>query len=383
MRLSNLTAGFALLLAIQAAPAHAQFGGGPPAVGVAKVEKRPITESSEFVGRVQAIDKVDLVARVTAFLEQISFVEGAEVQKGDLLYKLERGPFEADLANKQAAVAQSQALLRNASITLNRAQTLLNTPAGQRSTVDDGIAQQANYAAQLQAAQAQVRASQISLDYTEIHAPITGKITRTAVTIGNVVSPSSGALASIYSQDPMYVLFPVSVRTVLDLRAHYADKGGYKAVAIKLRLPDGTTYKQTGTLDYIDPSVQTTTDTLEVRAKIANPVREGVTPNGPTDRDLVDGEFVTVLLEGVEPIQALSIPRVGVLSDQQGYFVYVVGADNKAEKRQITLGQSTPALAIIASGLQEGEQVIVDGVQKVKPGAPVVPSPYAPAPAKG
>jgi membrane fusion protein (multidrug efflux system) len=383
MRLSLLTAGFALVLAGQAAPAHAQFGGGPPSVGVAKVEKRPIIESSEFVGRVQAIDKVDLVARVTAFLEHISFVEGAEVQKGDLLYTLERGPFEADLANKQATVAQNQALLRNASITLNRAQSLLNTPAGQRSTVDDAIAQQANYAAQLQAAQAQVRASQISLDYTEIHAPITGKITRTAVTVGNVVSPSSGALASIYSQDPMYVLFPVSVRTVLDLRAHYADKGGYKAVAIKLRLPDGTTYKQTGTLDYIDPSVQTTTDTLEVRAKIPNPLREGVTPNGPTDRDLVDGEFVTVLLQGVEPIQALSIPRVGVLSDQQGYFVYVVGPDNKAEKRQITLGQSTPALAIVASGLQEGEQVIVDGVQKVRPGAPVVPSPFTPAAAKG
>jgi len=383
MRLSNLTAGFALLLAIQAAPAHAQFGGGPPAVGVAKVEKRPVIESSEFVGRVQAIDKVDLVARVTAFLEKISFVEGAEVQKGELLYTLERGPFEADLANKQATVAQNQALLRNASITLNRAQTLLNTPAGQRSTVDDGIAQQANYAAQLQAAQAQVRASQISLDYTEIHAPITGKITRTAVTIGNVVSPSSGALASIYSQDPMYVLFPVSVRTVLDLRAHYADKGGYKAVAIKLRLADGPTHKQTGTLDYIDPSVQTTTDTLVVRAKIPNPVRPSITPDGPTDRDLVDGEFVTVLLQGVEPIQALSIPRVGVLSDQQGYYVYVVGADNKAEKRQITLGQSTPALAIIASGLQEGEQVIVDGVQKVRPGAPVVPSPYVPPAAKG
>ena len=391
MRVPLLAAVVAVAFAALAVPAHAQFGGGPPAVGTIKVEKKPITESSEFVGRVQATDKVDLVARVTAFVEQVPFVEGAEVQKGELLYTLERGPFEADLANKQATVAQAQALLRNASITLNRAQSLLNTPAGQRSTVDDGIANQANYAAQLQAAQAQVRASQINLDYTEIRAPIAGKITRTALTVGNVVTPSSGALASIYSQDPMYVLFPVSVRTVLDLRKRYADKGGYGALQVKLSLPDGAAYAQTGVLDYIDPSVAATTDTLVLRARIPNPLRAGAKPGDVGARELVDGEFVTVRVEGVAPVAALAIPRIAVLSDQAGYFVYVIGADNKAEKRPVTLGQNTAEQAVITSGLQEGEQVIVDGLQKVRPGAPVVPSPFgappaappAPAPAKG
>jgi len=388
MRVLVLLACLAVALTGQATHARAQFGGGPPAVGVAKAQPRPITETSEFVGRMQAIDRVDLVARVTAFIEVRSFVEGGEVQKGDLLYTLERGPFEADLANKQATVAQTQALLRNATITLNRAQSLLNTPAGQRSTVDDAIAQQANYAAQLQAAQAQVRASQINLAYTEIRAPISGKITRTTLTEGNVVTPSSGALASIYSQDPMYVLFPVSVRTVLDLRTRYAGKGGFSAVAIKLRLADGTDYKQVGTLDYVDPSVATTTDTLVLRASIPNPLRPGAKLSDPGNRDLVDGEFVTVRVEGVAPVMALSIPRVGVLSDQQGDFVYVLTADNKAEMRRVTLGQSTPELATIATGLKDGEQVIVDGLQKVRPGAQVVPTPFggpagAAAPAKG
>jgi len=366
---------------VAAAPARAQFGGGPPSVGVVKVQQQPITETSAFVGRVQAMDKVDLVARVTAFVEAIDFVEGGEVRKGDLLYKLERGPFEADLASKQATVAQNAALLHNASITLSRAQSLLNTPAGQRSTVDDAIANQANYSAQLQAAQAAVRASQINLDYTEIRAPISGKITRTSLTIGNVVTPTSGALASIYSQDPMYVLFPVSVREVLDLQRRYADKGGFGAVAVKLILADGSAYKETGALDYIDPSVATTTDTLTLRARIPNPLRAGAKPGDIGSRELVDGEFVTAQVEGVEPIKALAIPRTSVLSDQQGYFVYVLGPDNKAERRAVILGQSTPELAIVASGLKEGETIIADGLQKVRPGGQVVPAPLGAPPA--
>lgn len=375
----------ACLMLVTALPAHAQFGGGPPAVGVVKVQQRPMTETSEFVGRVQAIDKVDLVARVTAFLQEIHFTEGAEVQKGDLLYRLERGPFEADVAAKQGTVAQIQALLRNASIVLNRAQSLLGTPAGQRSTVDDAIAQQGSQQAQLLSAQAQLRASQINLDYTEIRAPISGKIGRTLVTTGNVVSPTSGVLDSIYSQDPMYVLFPVSVHEVLELRKRYADKGGFAAVAVKLKLSDGTTYGQTGKLDYLDPSVSTNTDTLTLRARIPNPLREGAKLGEVGNRELVDGEFVTVSVQGVAPVMALAIPRASVLSDQAGNFVYVVGADNKAERRSITLGQSTPDTAVVLGGLKEGELVISDGLQRVRPGQPVNPGPPPPAPgaAKG
>ena len=358
-----------------AAPAQAQFGAaGPPVVGVVTVQKQSVTETSDFVGRVQATDRVDIIARVTAFIEQQPFTEGAEVHQGDLLYRLERPPFEADLQAKQATVAQEQALLRNAVITLNRAQTLLNTPAGQRSTVDDALAQQASLAAQVLLAQAQLKSSQINLDYTEIHAPIAGKIGRTALTVGNVVSPTSGALVTIVSQDPMYVLFPVSVRAALDLRDHYADKGGFAGMRVKLRLPQGGIYGQSGQLDYVDPSVATNTDTLMLRARIPNPLgtagKSGV-------RELVDGEFVTVIVEGMEPVQALGIPRASVLTDMQGSYVYVVGPDNKAEQRRVTLGQSTPSIAVILDGLKEGETVVADGIQRVRPGVPVNPVPAA------
>ena len=355
---------FILLLIIFAAPALAQPGpGGPPAVGTVVVKPRPVTETTEFVGRIQATDKVDIVSRVTAFIEARAFTEGAEVQQGDLLYRLERGPFEADLQVKQAAAQQMQAMLRNATITLNRAQALLNTPAGHRSTVDDAMAQQENWAAQLLAQQAQTRASQINLNYTEIRAPIAGRISRSALAPGNVVTPGSGPLATIVSQDPMYVTFPVSVRALLDLRARYADKGGFAAVAVRVKLPDGKPYAQGGRLDYVDPSVAANTDTITLRATIPNP-----------DRALIDGAFVTVAVAGLEPIQALAVPRSAVLADQQGNYVYVVDKDTRAQQRRVQLGQSTPDTAVVLAGLTEGETVIIDGLQRVRPGAPVAPA---------
>lgn len=244
------------LLAALASPALAQPGpSGPPAVGVAVVQKRPVIETSEFVGRIQAVNRVDLVARVTAFLEERQFTEGNEVHTGDLLYRLERAPFEAQVAAQAASVAQANAVLQGSSLNLGRAEALLNTPAGQRSRVDDAQSTQRSQAAQLANAQAQLRLAQTNLDYTEIKSPIDGKISRTTVTEGNVVSPSSGTLATIVSQDPMYVLFPISVRAALGLRDRYAEKGGFSAVTVKLRLPSGKTYDQAGQLDYVDPKI--------------------------------------------------------------------------------------------------------------------------------
>src|SRR5437660_355188 len=225
---------------------------GPPAVGVVEAIKRPITETDEFLGRIEAVNRVNVVARVTAFLEKRLFDEGAEIKKGDELYRLERGPFEADLASKQAQVAQLQATLENAKLTTERARILLGGPAGQQSTYDAAIANQRSLEAQVQAAQAQAQASQINLDYTLISAPIAGKIGRTAVTEGNVVSPSSGVLTTIVSQDPMHVTFPVPVRQGLKLRARYAPQGGLEAVVIRLRLPDGRMYGQSGKLNFVD-----------------------------------------------------------------------------------------------------------------------------------
>jgi membrane fusion protein (multidrug efflux system) len=365
-----------LMLAAPAALAQ-QPGGPPPAVGVTPVASRPVTQTNEFIGRIDAIDRVELQSRVTAFLQERLFEEGAEVKKGDLLFRLERAPFEASVQVAQANVAQAQAQLQNANLTLGRAQSLLSTPAGQRSTVDAAIAAARTAQAQLLSAQAQERQAQIELDYTEIRAPVAGRIGRAAVTPGNVVTPSSGALATIVSQDPMYVSFTVPTRTLLELRDRYSPRGGFDAVAIKVRLPDGRVYGQNGKLDFIDIDVGRDTDSIALRGRMPNPPLPADQGSG---RELVANQLVTVIVEAVQPVALLTVPRAAVLTDQRGDFVYVVGADNKAERRSIRTGtQSTPELAVIAEGVKEGEQVVVEGLQRVRPGAPVSPAPVAAA----
>src|ERR1700753_3961819 len=309
----NLTASAVALGAIaltMIGTAEAQLGpGGPPAVGIMETVKRPITESSEFLGRIEATNRVNVVARVTAFLEKRDFVEGAEVKTGDLLYELERGPFEADLESKKAQVAQLQATLVNAKLTTDRARTLLGGPAGQQSTYDAALANQQSLEAQIQAAQAQVDLSQINLDYTDIRSPINGRIARTSLTEGNFVTPNSGVLTTIVSTDPMYVTFPVSVREALVLRERYATRGGFQAVVIRLRLPDGRMDDQTGQLNFVNNTIAQSTDTILLRGTIPNPVLHKPTDAGGSIRELTDGVFVTVLLEGVEPVPGLALPR--------------------------------------------------------------------------
>jgi membrane fusion protein (multidrug efflux system) len=374
---SGLVAGLLAIGADVAALAQPAQG-GPPAVGVVEATRMPITETDEFLGRIEAINRVNVVARVTAFLEERLFIEGADIKTGDQLYRLERGPFEADLASKQAVVAQLQATLENAKLTADRARTLLGGPAGQQSTYDAAIAEQRSLEAQVRAAQAQVQSSQLNLDYTTISAPVDGKIGRSAVTAGNVVSSGSGVLTTIVSQDPMYVTFPVSLRRGLVLRSRYAPRGGLEAVVIRLRLPDGRMYGQSGKLNFVDNTIAQGTDTITLRGEIANPILQPPSAAGITVHELTDGEFVTVLLEGVEPVEVLAIPRSAVLSDQQGDYVLTVSASNKAEQHRIQVGQSTPTVAAVISGIAAGDKVIVEGLQRVRPGLSVSPGPASP-----
>jgi membrane fusion protein (multidrug efflux system) len=338
-----------------------------------------MAESTEINGRIQAPQLVNVVARVTAFMNERLFAEGADVKSGDLLYTLERAPFEADVEAKLGTVAQTQAQLENANLTLARAQELLQKLAGTQVTADSALAAKRALDAQLQSARAQLHQSQINLDYTEIRSPIDGRIGRTSVTIGNVVSPTSGVLTTIVSTDPMYVVFPIAMRRVLELRDRFADKGGFDAVRIRLRLPNGKLYDQVGKLDFVDVNVAQDTDTIILRGTIPNPVIAANAGGNGTIRELQNDEFVTVMLEAVEPLQVLAVPRAAILSDQQGDYVYVVGTGNIAHQRRVRLGQSTPEVAAVADGLKEGEQVIVDGIQRARPNAAVAPAPAAPA----
>src|SRR5215472_11580416 len=199
-----------ILIAIPTVAQAQPSPSGPPAVGVVRAERQQITQTDEFIGRIQSIGRVALVARVTAFLEKRLFVEGTEVKKGDLLYQLEQPPFQAQVDFNKANVAQLEAQHRNAELTLERAQFLLKTVAGQQSNVDAALASERSLAAQIAGAQAQLATAQINLAYTEIRAPIDGRISATEVTEGNVVTPTSGTLATLVSQDPMYVIFPIS-----------------------------------------------------------------------------------------------------------------------------------------------------------------------------
>ncbi len=373
------------LATLQSPPASAQSAASAPAeVGVVRAAADSVVRRNEFLGRIQAVDRVDVVARVTAYLDKRLFEEGAEIATGDRLYGLERGPFEADLEAKKAVVSQLKATLVNANLTLGRAQTLLNGPAGQQSTVDAATAQSLSLQAQIQAAEAQVRIAQINLDYTDIRSPIAGKIGRTNVTVGNVVTPGNGVLATIVGQDPMYVSFPVSYREFLDLRTYYADQGGLRAVAIRVRLPDGRTYGEIGRLDLVDNTIQSATDTIILRGTIANPLlgsaRSGAVARQPRPanlavRELADGEFVTVSLEGVRPQEVVSIPRSAILTDKEGDYVFVVGPSDKVEQRRVRLGQSTSTVAAITSGLEVGERVVAEGVQRVRVGQVVAATP--------
>ena len=348
-----------------------------PAVGVIKVERRPMTDSYEFNGRIQAINSVNIVARVTAFLDQQLFTAGIDVKKGDLLYVLERAPFEAAVDVQDAAIAQAKAQLENSKIELWRKQQLVEKNFGTQQAVDTAEATQRTQTAQLQAAQAQRHIAQINLDYTEIRSPIDGRIGRSSVTVGNVVGPASGTLTTVVSQDPMHVVFPVPTRRAIELREEYAKAGGFDAVKIRLRLPDGRIYAQTGKLDFVNNVLAQDTDTLTIRGVIPNPVLGSETAGGVNLRELIADEFVTVLLESVTPREVIAVPRSAILSDQEGSYVYVVDDHNIARQRRVRLGQMTPESAGIAEGLKEGEQVIIEGVQRARPNAPVTPAPVA------
>ena len=350
---------------------------GPPAVGVITLQRQPMTESYEFNGRIQPINSVNIVARVTAWLDKQLFAEGTDVKKGDLLYTLEKAPFEAAVDRQKAAVAQAQAQLDNANIELQRAQQLVKTSAGTQQRLDSAEATQRVAAAQLKAAQAQLETAQIDLAYTDIYSPIDGRIGRTSVTIGNVVGPSSGTLTTVVSQDPMYVVFPIPTRRAIELREQYAQTGGFIAVKIRVRLPDGRLYSETGKLDFANNTIAQDTDTLTLRAVIANPVLESQVAGGVNLRELVADEFVTVLVDSVDPKLVIAVPRAAILTDQQGSYVYVVDNQNVARQRRVRFGQTTPETAGIIEGLTEGERVIVEGVQRARPNAPVAPAPAA------
>ncbi len=343
-----------------ALPANAQQGA--PSVGTVYAQHKPIARTAGFVGRVVAIDSVQIRARVTGYLEAVLFKEGDFVKKGDPLYRIEQDQFQAAVKQAQGALDRSRAAKALAEIQLKRSTLLLSQKSIAAEAVDQDRAADLRAQGQILSDQANLDVANINLGYTNIVAPITGKISKTNITAGNVVGPNSGPLTLVVSQDPMYVTFPVSQRDLLQVRLS-GQEADIKNVKVKVRFANGTTYDQEGKVNFIDVSVDRATDTILARATMPNP--KGI---------LVDGQLVTVTVEAGTPQEEVVVPQAALIADQEGVYVFAVEDGKVVVKRIKTGGEEGPNV-IVSSGLKGGEQIIVQGLQSVRPGQRVQASP--------
>ncbi len=344
-------------------PADAQQGPAASVpVGTVAAERKPIAASLEFVGRVEAVNRVEIKARVTGYLEAVLFKEGELIKEGDPLYRIEKGLFQAAVEQAQGALERSKAAKVLTVVQLQRAESLLKSNAGTAVARDQAQAADQQADGQIMTDEASLSTANINLGYTEIASPIAGKVGKTNVTKGNVISPDSGTLTVIVSQDPMYVTFPVSQRDFLRAQeaGHQVD---IKNIKVRLRFADGSTYNQEGQINFVDVTVDRATDTVLARAAFPNP-----------SGGLIDGQLVRVALESGTPEEKVLIPQAALIADQEGVYVFVVEDGKAAVKRVKTVGENG-ADVVIDQGLSGGEQVIVEGLQGVRPGVPVRAAP--------
>lgn len=356
-----------MTLAGLAASATAQQAAPPPAVLVQAAELKPLGARSEFIGRVAAVDKVDLRARVKGFLGPRQFTDGDTVKANQVLFKIEPDTYQAAVDQKTAQRDAAKATLANADVQFTRAAELLRTNTGTKVTYDQRQAEQLQAKAALEEAEAALRDAQINLSYTEIRTPIAGRVGRAAASPGNLVSPDSGVLATVVTENPMRVLFSVSQRELLDARKESG--GTTTGLVVQLRLADDSIYSEKGTLDFIDVTVDSKTDGQVVRALFPN-----------KNETLTDGMTVRVILEAEKPPTVIAISQAAVALDQTGSYVFVVNDKNVVEQRRVKTGPVRDGLMAIDSGLKAGDKVIIQGQQKVRPGMTVTATLSPPSP---
>ena len=353
----------------QAAVRESAPAAPPPAmpVSVASVLERPITEWDEFSGRLEAIERVDVRPRVSGYIEAVHFAPGTLVAKGATLFVIDPKPFAAEVARAQAELAAARAKATLAASELARAQSLLDDNAIARREFEARQNAERDAQASIQAAEASLDIARLNLGYTRITAPIAGRVSRAEVTAGNLVAAGAGgpALTSIVSTSPIYASFDVDERSFLKYAAATRERGA-KGMPIHMGLADEAGFPHEGAIEFVDNRVDPRSGTIRVRAQFDN-----------RDGRLTPGLYARLEVGGAGEHPALLIDDRAVGTDQSKKFVLVVGPDRKLQWREVVLGPMVDGLRVVRSGLKGGESIVVNGVQRVRPGMTVAPNEVA------
>ena len=358
-------------LAALSRPAAAQAPGQggaapPPAVLVAPIRVENVAPVYSFIGHVVAIQSVQVVARVTAFIEKEPAKQGSDVKAGETLFELQKAQYQAAVQAAQAQLDNANAAVRNAQLAYNRAARLANQGFEAQSNLDQATATLQQDQANVLAAQANLAQAALNLSYCTIVSPIDGRIGAVTLTVGNLVTPSTPPLLTINQLDPIRVVYSVADRTLVGVRQRTGASTEQLAsdLVVELILPDGSKYNHTGKINFLSNEVDPQTGTVSVYADFPNP-----------DRLLLPGSYVTTNVRRGQPQEAPLVPVAAVQTEQNGSFVLVVDPNNTVRQQPIELGRQIGQDYIVSKGLRGGERVIVEGVQKVRPGQRVNPQP--------
>lgn len=332
----------------------------PPEVLVLRLQPVSVPVEEEYVAQTEAVDTVEIRARVGGILERQGFDDGAAVKRGQTLFVIDRQPFIAALAQAKANLAQMQANWINSRQNLARLRPLLADQAISQQDLDAAVAKERADAASVEAARAQVKEAELNLGYTTLVAPRGGIISKALVKPGGLVTAATTLLDTLYSVDPIRATFSISEARMLALQGELHERR-HAAQPFRIRLVDGSDYRYPGRLDFVDAAVDPRSGTLQMRLSVPNP--EGF---------LRPGQFVRVIVAGRHQ-QVFRVPQQAVQELQGRRSVFVVGADNKAQAREIKAQIRQDNDWLVEGGLAAGEKVVVEGIQKVKPGSPVKP----------
>ena len=335
----------------------------PAAVSTAQVIEKEISEWDEFTGRLEAVKNVELRPRVSGYIESVEFIEGALVQKGQLLFKIDAKPFQSEVRRLEAELISAQAQIDLAKRDLGRASSLKQTNAISQEQLDNRNTQLTKASADADSVKAALHNAKLNLSYTNVKAPISGRVSKANITEGNYVSQGASILTTLVSTQNMYAYFDVDEHTYMRVSA-FAKLNGLTMTnkPVLMSLADGAEYENRGKIDFVDNQIDTTSGTIRLRAVFEN--KEGL---------FTPGMFVRLKMQISRSHAAILVNEEAIGTDLNHKFVLVVGADNKAEYRAVELGRRLGALRVIQSGLSKGDVIIVKGLQRARPGADVAP----------